>query len=219
MLAIFFEVFSVWMCVTGVQKVLFYWNSRFCAARAAHVWGNILFPAMSLLWPVLWAFRPEEGRVHGTFSGLLFSAFLNTIGRSQRAGAEQPLSSGPGRWGRQSVPALCPGGSDLLNLHSALSRQQLSRGVEGGGAGAPLSREKNLFFFGQIISKLSTTSKTMSLTCVTLVLAIFLFIAAPVLVGWASGYLDERSMYDVQIFSRYNDVCMRRRTCPTTTMT
>ena len=74
--------------------------------------------------------------------------------------------------------------------------------------GTPEHRYKgeNLFFFGQIISKLSTTSKTMSLTCVTLVLAIFLFIAAPVLVGWASGYLDERSMYDVQIFSRYNDV-------------
>ena len=54
--------------------------------------------------------------------------------------------------------------------------------------GKPEHRYKgeNLFFFGQIISKLSTTSKTMSLTCVTLVLAIFLFIAAPVLVGWAS---------------------------------
>lgn len=46
----------------------------------------------------------------------------------------------------------------------------------------------------------------MSLTCVTLVLAIFLFIAAPILVGWASGYLDIRAMYDVQISSRYNDV-------------
>ena len=64
----------------------------------------------------------------------------------------------------------------------------------------------NLFFFGQITSKLNTTSKTMTLICVTLVLAIFLFIAAPILTGWASGYLDIRSMYDVQIFSRYNDV-------------
>ena len=24
--------------------------------------------------------------------------------------------------------------------------------------------------------------------------------------GWASGYLDMRSMYDVQVYSRYNDV-------------
>ena len=50
-----------------------------------------------------------------------------------------------------------------------------------------------LFFFGQIISKLRTTSKTMTLTSITLVLAIFLFAAAPVLVGWAEGYLDVRS--------------------------
>lgn len=33
-----------------------------------------------------------------------------------------------------------------------------------------------------------------------------MFIAAPILTGWASGYLDMRSMYDVQVYSRYNDV-------------
>ena len=46
----------------------------------------------------------------------------------------------------------------------------------------------------------------MTLISVTLVLAMFLFIAAPILTGWASGYLDIRSMYDVQIYTRYNDV-------------
>ena len=65
---------------------------------------------------------------------------------------------------------------------------------------------ENLFFFGQIISKLNTTSKTMTLICITLVLAIFMFIATPILTGWALGYLDIRSMYDVQVYSRYNDV-------------
>lgn len=65
---------------------------------------------------------------------------------------------------------------------------------------------ENLFLFGQIISKLNTTSKTMTLICVTFVLAIFLFIAAPILVGWASGYLEIRSIYDVEISSRYNNV-------------
>ena len=65
---------------------------------------------------------------------------------------------------------------------------------------------ENLFFFGQIISKLNTTSKTMTLICITLVLAILMFIAAPILTDWASGYLDMRSMYDVQVYSRYNDV-------------
>ena len=46
---------------------------------------------------------------------------------------------------------------------------------------------ENLFFFGQVLSKLNTTSKTMTLISVTLVLAMFLFIAAPILTGWAFG--------------------------------
>ena len=33
-----------------------------------------------------------------------------------------------------------------------------------------------------------------------------MFVAAPILTGWSSGYLDIRSMYDVQVYSRYNDV-------------
>ena len=66
--------------------------------------------------------------------------------------------------------------------------------------------EEALFFFGQITSKLNTTSKTMAVICITLVLAIFMFVAAPILTGWASGYLDMRSIYDVQVYSRYNDV-------------
>lgn len=46
----------------------------------------------------------------------------------------------------------------------------------------------------------------MTLICLTLVLSVFLFVAAPALTGWASGYLDIRSLYDVQISTRYNSV-------------
>ena len=46
----------------------------------------------------------------------------------------------------------------------------------------------------------------MTMICLTFVLSVFLSVAAPVLTGWASGYLDVRSMYDVQISSQYNDV-------------
>ncbi len=42
---------------------------------------------------------------------------------------------------------------------------------------------KIFFFYGQMISKLTTTSKTMTLVCATLAAAIVLFMAAPVLVG------------------------------------
>ena len=64
----------------------------------------------------------------------------------------------------------------------------------------------NLFFFGQILSKLNSTSKSMTLICLTLVLSAILFVTAAALTGWASGYLDVRSLYDIQISSSYNDV-------------
>ena len=203
-LMVLFEVFSVWMCVTGVQKVLFYWDSRFALPVQFMFWGNILFPAMSLLWPVLWALRRKKGGFTALFSGLLFSAFLNTLAAASvpMLNSRYLLALGGGAINQYLLFVLV----DLIFLICVLI--YLVSFIVAWKEGKPEHRYKgeNLFFFGQIISKLSTTSKTMSLTCVTLVLAIFLFIAAPVLVGWASGYLDARSMYDVQIYSRYNDV-------------
>lgn len=205
MLTFLFEVFSIWMCITGVQKVLFYWDSRFALPVQLMFWGNILFPAISLLWPVLWALCRKKGGFPVLLSGLLISAFLNTL-----VAASVPvlnsryfLGLGGGAVNQYLLFVLV----DLIFLICALL-YLVSSFIVAWKEGSPEHRYKdeNLFFFGQIISKLSTTSKTMSLTCVTLVLAIFLFIAAPVLVGWASGYLDARSMYDVQIYSRYNDV-------------
>ena len=204
-LMVLFEVFSVWMCVTGVQKVLFYWDSRFALPVQFMFWGNILFPAMSLLWPVLWALRRKKGGFTALFSGLLFSAFLNTLAAASvpMLNSRYLLALGGGAINQYLLFVLV----DLIFLICVLI-YLVSSFIVAWKEGKPEHRYKgeNLFFFGQIISKLSTTSKTMSLTCVTLVLAIFLFIAAPVLVGWASGYLDARSMYDVQIYSRYNDV-------------
>lgn len=204
-LVIFFEVFSVWMCVTGVQKVLFYWDSRFALPVQLMFWGNILFPAMSLLWPALWALRRKKGGFTALFSGLLFSAFLNTLAAASvpMLNSRYLLALGGGAINQYLLFVLV----DLIFLICVLI-YLVSSFIVAWKEGKPEHRYKgeNLFFFGQIISKLSTTSKTMSLTCVTLVLAIFLFIAAPVLVEWASGYLDARSMYDVQIYSRYNDV-------------
>ena len=46
----------------------------------------------------------------------------------------------------------------------------------------------------------------MTLICITLVMAVFLFMAAPILVGWAFGFLEIRSKYDVQIFTGYRTV-------------
>ena len=168
-------------------------------------WGNILLPVLSLLWPVLWVLRRRRGGPSTLLLGLLLCALLNTIAAASvpALNSRYLLALGGGAVNQYLLFVLV----DLIFLICALL-YLASSFLAAWKEGAPEHRYKgeNLFFFGQITSKLSTTSKTMSLTCVTLVLAIFLFIAAPVLVGWASGYLDTRSMYDVQIFSRYNDV-------------
>lgn len=67
-------------------------------------------------------------------------------------------------------------------------------------------RGEALFFYGQVLSKLTSSSKSMALIALTLVLSIFLFMAAPALIGWAEGFLQVRAQYDVQISSQYNDV-------------
>ena len=138
-LAIFFEVFSVWMCVTGVQKVLFYWDSRFALPVQLMFGGNILFPAMSLLWPVLWMLRRRKGGFPALLSGLLLCALLNTIAAASvpALNSRYLLALGGGGVNQYLLFVLVD-----LNLRSALSRQQLSRGVEGGGAGAPLQGRK-----------------------------------------------------------------------------
>ncbi len=204
-LTVLFEVFSVWMCVTGVQKVIFYWDSRFALPVQLMFWGNILLPVLNLLWPVLWVLRRRRGGPPALLLGLLLCALLNTTAAASvpALNSRYLLALGGGAVNQYLLFVLV----DLVFMICALL-YLASSFLVAWKEEAPEHRYKgeNLFFFGQITSKLSTTSKIMSLTCVTLVLAIFLFIAAPVLVGWASGYLDTRSMYDVQIFSRYNDV-------------
>lgn len=65
---------------------------------------------------------------------------------------------------------------------------------------------ENLFLFGQLMAKLKTTSKTMSIICLVLTLALFLFTLEPVMTGWISGHLEKKSKYDIQVYSHYNNI-------------
>ncbi|MDE5699776.1 MAG: ABC transporter permease [Lachnospiraceae bacterium] len=65
---------------------------------------------------------------------------------------------------------------------------------------------ENLFFFGQVLSKLNTNTKSMTVICLTLTVSIALFLLTPVLVGWAQGFLDKRTPYDIQMYSGYAQV-------------
>ena len=203
--AILFELFTVWMCVTGVQKVWFYYDSRFAMPVQIMFWGNIILPAATLFWSVLWLIRRKKSGFPKFVFGLLVCAVLNAcIAASVPVLVNQYyLPLGAGTVNQYLLFVLV----DLIFFICSLI-YLASSFIVAWKDKSPEHRYKgeNLFFFGQVISKLNTTSKTMTLISVTLVLAIFLFIAAPILTGWASGYLDIRSMYDVQISSSYNDV-------------
>lgn len=64
-------------------------------------------------------------------------------------------------------------------------------------------REENLFFLGQILSKLKTNTKNMAMICLTLTVSITLFLLTPALAGWAQGYLEKRTPYDIQMYSGF----------------
>lgn len=193
------------MLLTGVQKIVFYYDGRFAIPAKLMFWGNILFPAITLLWSGFWLIRKRKTGVSTLLPGLLVCTVLNTVMAASVPAltSRYYLALGAGAINQYLLFLLI----DLLFFICCVIYLSSSF-IVAWKAKAPEHRYKseNLFFFGQITSKLNTTSKTMTLICVTLVLAIFMFIAAPILVGWASGYLDIRSMYDVQISSRYNDV-------------
>lgn len=200
-----FEVCMTWTLVTGIQKVWFYYDSRLAFSVQIMFWGNILFPAITLLWSVLWLVRKKKMGFLKFLLGLLVCSVLNVCMAASVPSLinKYYLSLGTDTVNQYLLFVLV----DLIFLICVLIYLSSSL-IVAWKEKSPEHRyrNENLFFFGQIISKLNTTSKTMTLICVTLVLAIFLFIAAPILVGWASGYLDIRSMYDIQISSRYNDV-------------
>ena len=203
--AVLFELFTIWMAVTGVQKVWFYYDSRFALPVKVMFWGNILLPAAALLWSVWWLIRRKKYGFSKGILGLFLCSALNVcIAASVPALINQYyLPLGAGTINQYLLFVLV----DLIFFICSLI-YLASSFLAAWKEKSPEHRYKgeNLFFFGQVLSKLNTTSKTMTLISVTLVLAMFLFIAAPILTGWASGYLDIRSMYDVQIYTRYNDV-------------
>lgn len=215
---IVFVLFVAGMCVVGIQLIRFYYDSRFALPVRLMFWGNILLPAGTLFWSGVWLIRTKgvlprkrplcsakEGSFYTLLTGLLLCSVLNAFGASAVPVLTRRyyLSLHGGIFNQYLVFILV----DLLFFICALiylAGSLLAAWKEK----SPKHRYKNenLFFFGQIISRLNTTSKTMTLVSITLVLSVFMFIAAPILTGWASGYLEIRSMYDVQIYSRYNNV-------------
>lgn len=201
--AVLFELVTVWGLITGIQKVLFYYDTRFALPVQLMFWRNILFPLLTLLWLIFCIIRKKKRECFIT--GLLICSVLNAFTAASVATLTNKyyLPLGGGTLNQYLLFVLI----DLLFLICAFIYLSSSL-IVAWKEKSPEHRyhEEALFFFGQITSKLNTTSKTMAIICITLVSAIFMFVAAPVLTGWASGYLDIRSMYDVQVYSEYNNV-------------
>lgn len=204
-ISILYTIFLILVVATGISKMYFYSDPRFPIPVHIMFWGNIIAPAISFLLSAVWYV------VHKKWSFnryILVAAILSLINTGFAASVPiiqsiYMLAIGTGTLNSYMMFLLVDVAfwiccviylvSNLLSEWKEKSSKHKYRGT-------------NLFFFGQIISKLNTTSKTMTLVCLTLVLSVFLFVAAPALTGWASGYLDIRSLYDVQISTRYNDV-------------
>ena len=204
-ISILYTIFLIFTVVTGISKMYFYSDPRFPIPVHIMFWGNIIAPAISLLLSVVWCV------VHKKWSFnryVLADSILSLINIGFAASVpiiqnKYMLASGAGTLNSYLMFLIvyvifwiCCTIYLASNLLSEWKEKSPKRKYWG----------TNLFFFGQIISKLNTTSKTMTLICLTLVLSVFLFVAAPTLTGWASGYLDIRSMYDVQISTNYNNV-------------
>lgn len=202
---ILYEIAVVCFLASGIDKIIFYYDSRFALPVKLLFWGNICVPAATLLRSAWQLIRKRKA---GNLS-LLPVLFRYSVPNAFMAACvpfftrSYYLSWGSGTV-RTYITFLL---IDLLFFLCALICLA-GNAIAAWKERSPEHRYhgENLFFFGQILSKLNATGKTMTLISITLTLAIFLFVAAPVLVNWASGYLSIRSMYDVQIFSRYNNV-------------
>lgn len=208
---ILYEVSAAGMLANGIQTMYYYFDRRFAIPVHIMFWGNILFPAVTLLWPAVWLTVRQIRKIkHGhaetmLIGGLLGCSVLNAFFAASMPGMQNKyyLSFGTGINNQYMMSVL----ADLIFLICAVIYLANSF-IIAWKEKSPEHRYhgQNLFFYGQITTKLSTTNKTMTLICATLAMAIFLFMTAPILIGWASGFLDVRAKYDVQIYSYYNHI-------------
>lgn len=202
-ICLLYSLMLLWMLYTGTLKYHFYFDVRHPLPVKLMYWGNILFPALTLLWGMIsLAFRKKISRGKLVF-GFLIGSILTAIPAMSIPGLERTYFLGFDTPTQTQYLTFVV--ADILFIIAAVI--YLSNTALMHWKNADVTHKyhhTNLFLFGQISSKLSTNTKTMTVISVTLTLAICLFVLAPILTGWSLGYLDSRSMYDVQISTAYN---------------
>lgn len=203
--AALYLVLAAARAVQGVRLLARYGDSRLALPVQIMFWANILAPAGLPVWAGVWAARRRKWHFPVLVLGLTAGDLLCILSAVSLPALQRRYMLGLGaEWVNLWLVFLL---ADLLFLlcgviwlASALLAWRKDHSPDCRYQGT------NLFYFGQMVSKLRTTSKTMTLVSITLGLSVFLFAAAPVLAGWANGYLEARAVYDIQIYSRYNDV-------------
>lgn len=193
------------MVRTGIVNKQFYFDRRMAIPVHIMFRGNILMPALTLLIFLIWLVIRKKWAFHHFLIAMLIAAALNTCFAAAipQMQTRYLLSIDSGNMNRYLTFIL----ADLSFIVCCIIYLAgLLLEVWKEKSPAAKYKEYNLFFFGQIITKLNSSVKAMTLICLTLALSIFLFVAAPALVGWSSGYLDVRSRYDIQVTSHYNNV-------------
>lgn len=201
-MTLLYGLVSIFSLYKGVEISYHYFDNRYPFFVHVLFGGNIILPILSLLCFVIWLFGKKRNFsklviVQTTFS--IFNMFITACVPLMRSNYN--LAYGSDIMSQyiiltliHAVYLIC-GFMFLLNSSILVWKAQ-----------SPEHRynNENLFLLGQITSKLSTNTKTMSLISITLVFSICLFMITPVLTNWIKGYLEIRSVFDIQIATSYN---------------
>lgn len=199
-----FNLLLAMMLERGISYQQYYFDPRLPLPARFIFWGNILLPGIALVGCVVWVIlRKRLG-----FSKLVL--FLSAMASGC------VISSASVPFLRMKYYLALPSQANSVYLLFLLAHLSFlvccffyfASGVITARKEKSLRhkyREENLFFYGQIISKLKTSTKTMTLICLTLALSMGLFLAEPALSGWILGFLDIRAVYDVQLSSHYKN--------------
>lgn len=208
-ITILYVILLFYMTYIGISKLYYYYDERHPLPVRLMFFGNILAPLFSLLLTAYWAIHHKK---YG-FPKLVFFLLFGMI---------------PIMLFISSVPILYLNdyltlGNDSLNhyllfllfciiyfisaliyLSSVVLEAWKERSI------ACRYKEENLFLFGQLLSKLKTNTKSMTLISLTLTISLGLFLTNSILIEWALGYLEQRTVYDIQIASSYENVIKER---------
>ncbi len=205
LLYVFYLIFLIYLTFVGIKSIKGYADSRYPFIVHIMFALNVIVPLFTFICAPIWFVKKKKTEFNRLIFTTLIMSLVNTLSLvfSIVIRGEFFIMTEGDDTGKLFIYVMihlmffvcC---SIYLSSNMIVNRKEKSLEYK--------YKNCNLFFFGQIISKLNTTTKTMTLICLTLFASIMLFVSVPALIGWMNGYLDVRSLYDVQINTKYNNV-------------